>query len=195
MAGAAGKLEELLDRMCEAARGNERVSVADVLEVTGRRSFSSVLVVAGLVTLTPIVGDIPGVPTIMGLLVVLTTGQLLAGRDSPWLPGWILRRDVDADSLTGALERIRPVVRAVDGVLNPRLEPLVRDGAATVIAVLCLLVGFAMPAMEFVPFSATGAGTVLTLFGVSLATRDGLVALISFVVLAGGIVLLAATLL
>ena len=35
--------------------------------------------------------------------------------------------------------------------------------------------------MEVVPFSANGAGIVLTIFGLSLIARDGLLALIAFV--------------
>lgn len=34
--------------------------------------------------------------------------------------------------------------------------------------------------MEFVPFSATGAGAALTAFGLALIAHDGLLALIAF---------------
>jgi hypothetical protein len=49
--------------------------------------------------------------------------------------------------------------------------------------------------MEFVPFSANGAGMIWTLFGLALITRDGVLALLGFCVTGGVIVIIVATLL
>jgi hypothetical protein len=48
------------------------------------------------------------------------------------------------------------------------------------IASLCLLMSLAIPMMEFVPFSATGAGFALVAFGLALVACDGLIELIAF---------------
>lgn len=45
---------------------------------------------------------------------------------------------------------------------------------------MCVLIAVAMPPMELVPFTATGAGAALTAFGLSLIAHDGLVALLAF---------------
>jgi hypothetical protein len=37
-----------------------------------------------------------------------------------------------------------------------------------------------MPPMEFIPFSANGAGLALTLFGLGLVARDGLMLALGF---------------
>jgi len=52
------------------------------------------LLVAGLVMLAPIIGDIPGVPVMMGVLVVLMAGQLLFRREHLCLPRCLLKRSV-----------------------------------------------------------------------------------------------------
>src|SRR5690606_34742905 len=72
-------LEQLLDRIGEAARQHQDggVSLDAILDEIGRRSFGPLLLVAGLITLAPIIGDIPGVPGLMGLLVLLIAGQVL----------------------------------------------------------------------------------------------------------------------
>jgi hypothetical protein len=49
-----------------------------------------------------------------------------------------------------------------------------------VTAFICLLVALAMPPMEFIPFSANGAGLALTLFGLGLVARDGLMLALGF---------------
>ncbi|HEX3034413.1 MAG TPA: exopolysaccharide biosynthesis protein [Thermodesulfobacteriota bacterium] len=70
-----------------------------ILKLVGRRSFGPLLLVAGLVTLLPIICDIPGVPTIMGIFVLLIAGQLLFRREHLWLPCWMLNRSVPRDKL------------------------------------------------------------------------------------------------
>ena len=41
-----------------------------------------------------------------------------------------------------------------------------------------------MPPMEFVPFSANAAGAVLLAFGLALIARDGVFALVAYVITA-----------
>lgn len=171
-------LEEMLDRLGEKADEEDRVSLGAALEVVGHRSLGPLVLLAGVITLAPVVGDIPGVPTVVGLLVLLASAQLLVGRKHLWLPGWLLNRSVDVDKLSKALEWLRRPAGFVDRLTGPRLVRLVRGAGARVIAVACLLIALGMPPMEVVPFSANGAGAALTLFGLALIATDGLLALV-----------------
>src|SRR5918995_2989188 len=96
-------LSQLLDRIEETATQDEQISLDAILEAVGHRSFGPVLLLAGLVMLAPIIGDIPGVPSIMGVLVVLTAGQLLFHRQRIWLPRWLLKRSVAQSKLCKTL--------------------------------------------------------------------------------------------
>jgi len=113
-------LEQMLDRISNAAEGKERVTLKTVIDATGSRSFGPLLLLAGLIILAPIIGDIPGMPTIMGLLVFLTAGQLLIRRERFWLPSWLLKRPAGRDKLLYSLKRLRPVSRFVDRWLRRR---------------------------------------------------------------------------
>lgn len=181
----------VLDRIAAAAE-EDPVSVEAVLETLGRRSFGPILLLAGLVILAPVVGDFPGVPTLMALLVLLSAGQLLAGRRSFWLPRWLLARTVSRESAQRSLEWMRRPARWLDWILRPRLVALTTGKGASAIAALCLAIALAVPAMEFVPFSANGGGLALTAFGLALIGRDGLLALGAIVVTgATGVAVLA----
>jgi hypothetical protein len=173
-------LQQLLDRIAGAAEDRDRVSVDRVLEVIGRRSYGPLLLVAGLATLAPVIGDIPGVPTIIGLVVFLAAVQLLIGREYFWLPRWLLDRSMARDKFCRGLQWLRPPARFFDRFLRPRLMILTQGAAIYVIALVCVLIAAAMPPMELVPFSANGAGAALTMFGLSLIARDGLLALLAF---------------
>lgn len=173
-------LEQLLDRIEKAAE-EERVSLGAILERVGRSSFGPLLLVAGLITLAPLIGDIPGVPTIMAMFVLLTAGQLLFRRNYIWLPRWLLKRSVARNKLCKALGWLRRPARFVDRLLRSRLTIFTQGAGIYAIAVGCIVIAAAMPAMELVPFSANGAGAALTAFGLSLLADDGLLALLAFV--------------
>ncbi|MFW6088896.1 MAG: exopolysaccharide biosynthesis protein [Gemmatimonadota bacterium] len=178
------ELEDHLVRIADAADGKQRIDLEGILEEMESASFGSLLLVAGLVTLVPIIGDIPGVPTTMGVLVVLGSAQLLLGRQSMWLPRWLRERSVRASTVTKVVDRVRPVARTIDRVLKPRLDLFVQGAATYVIAVVTVLLGAVMPVMEFIPFSANLAGVVLTVFGLALIARDGLLSLLGLTLIA-----------
>lgn len=76
------------------------------------------MLLAGLITLAPVIGDIPGVPTIVGAVVFLFAGQLLFGRKCFWLPRWLLRRSIARDRLDVALGWLRRPARFCDRFLR-----------------------------------------------------------------------------
>src|SRR5215471_16882345 len=92
-------LNQLLDKLSEAsANGGAEVSLADVVEAIGRRSFGPLLLVVGLLATSPIT-SIPGMPTTFGVLVALIAVQLLLRRDRFWLPRWIASRRMKREKL------------------------------------------------------------------------------------------------
>lgn len=191
MPSHADSLEDVLDQIDDARDGRPKVTFEEVLDNVGRRSFGPLLVLAGLVVLAPVVGDVPGVPTIVGLFVLLLAGQLAFGRERFWIPRWLLERSVASDKLERPLRWLRKPARFVDKLLRPRLEVLIEGRAARGVAAVCLVLAMMMlPMMELVPFTANLAGIVLCAFGLALIARDGLFALVGGVVTIGAAVLI-----
>ena len=104
------------------AADTSEVSLGDVLSSIGRRSFGPVLLLTGLVTLAPIIGDVPSVPTMMGLIVLLTAAQLATHAEHFWLPRWLLNRSVSSEKMRKAVTAIRKPSRFIDRLLKPRLS-------------------------------------------------------------------------
>lgn len=173
-------LEQLLDRIGKTADNRNRIFLSTILETVGSRSFGPLLLMAGVILASPLSG-IPGMPTTMGVLVLVIAVQLLFDRKHFWLPRWLLTRSVTRERLRQALHWMRPSARFIDRCLRPRLEIFTRRTAANAIAIVCMVIAAGIPVMEFVPFSATGAGVALTAFGLSLIARDGFLALLAFV--------------
>jgi hypothetical protein len=187
MSSKATSLTELLDQIEEAADDEDEVSLDSVMDAIGRRSFGPMLVMFGLIILAPLVGDIPGVPTIMAILVLLVASQVLIRRKRLWLPRWMLDRGIASAKLGKAIKFLRKPARFVDHMLRPRLEIFTRGVGIQATAALCIAIAVVMPVMEVVPFSANIAGIALTTLGLALIANDGVLALTASAICMGAI--------
>jgi hypothetical protein len=173
-------LSGLLDELARAARSNgDQVSLGEIREAIGGRSFGPLLTVAGLLALTP-VGVIPGAPTALAVMVALIAGQLLIGVKAFWLPKALLRLSVKAERLDKAVEAARKPARVVDRILKPRLAWLTGPIGSRLVATVCILVAAAIPPLEFVPFAVFAPAAAITAFGLGLLARDGAVLCVAF---------------
>lgn len=184
-------LSGLLERVHKAGQHEDTISLGAILETVGQRSFAPFLLLAGLITLAPLVGDIPGVPTLMASLVVLAGTQLLLGRRRIWLPNWLLERRASRERFQRVLGWLERPAGWTDRLLRQRLTILTRPPAHLAAALTCLVIALAMPPMEFIPFSANGAGLALTLFGLALLADDGLFALAGYLLTGGTLAVVA----
>lgn len=175
-------LEQLLDAIASTTADRDQVRFGDIVDAVGHRSFGPVVVVAGIIVLAPLIGDLPGVPTLMGLLVLLTTGQAIFRREHLWLPAWLANRQVPRDKLVRGLGWLHRPARWLDYITSPRLTPLVEGAGWYLMAGACALVALLLPAMEVVPFSANGGGLALVAFGLAMIARDGVIALFALTV-------------
>lgn len=187
-------LEELLDHVGEAGdSGSDCVAVKSIFEVIGSRSFSPILMLVGLLLMSPLSG-IPTLPTAGAVVVLLVTIQMLMGRRHFWLPDKLLQAELPRSKLEAALKWLKPVARFVDRITRPRLAVLIQGPANYLIALLCVLIACFMPLMEFIPFSSSAAGAVLAVFGVAMVSKDGLMALLGYLVMSITVAVVVATL-
>jgi len=186
-------LGETLDCLAGAARSRERVSLDDMMEALGHRSFGPLILLAGIILSAPGVSDIPTVPTITGIFVGIVAGQMVYGHEEFWLPDWLLRRSVSSarmTKLTGS-NWVRKPAKFIDRFVTRRLDLFAGPHATRAVAVVCLLLAFATPFTEFVPLSGMAVGAALLAFGISLVARDGLMALLGFLFSAATLLLAA----
>lgn len=174
-------LEDLiraLEGLCLRNHGT-KVSVGDIVEMLGPRSFAPLILAVGLIAVTPI-DSIPTLPTTFGIIIFLTVGQMLIGCRALWLPRIVSHRAVNADKLKRALTWLMPHARWADRWLGVRLTLFTRGGFLTAIALCCALLAAIMPLLELVPLVSTVPALAFTAFGVALLVHDGAAALVGF---------------
>ncbi|WP_405402003.1 exopolysaccharide biosynthesis protein [Paracoccus sp. Ld10] len=184
-------ITDLIGRVRHGADG-DKVSVGRVAEALGRDSLPPNLMIPALAVASPLSG-VPLFSSICGLLIALVSAQMLMGRDHVWLPGFLMRRQVSGDRLRKALDWMEKPARFLDWVSHERLTPLVRRPMRWIVQAICLCCGLVMPLLEFIPFTSSLMGVVVSLLAFGLLARDGVFVLLGFAAI-GGVVTLVLTL-
>lgn len=169
---------EILDCLDEVADEHDKVSIENVVEAIGSRSYGPFLLVPALLELTPI-GAIPGVPTFLAVIVTLVAVQMLFGRNHVWLPGFIRHRSVSGEKVAKSSEKLRKLAGFLDKWFHGRLKMLTHGIPVRIAAILIIGLCATVPPLELVPFASSGPMLAVAAFGLALMVRDGLLMLVA----------------
>jgi hypothetical protein len=176
---AVENLQGMLDALRTAGGDPSRVTIGDMQACLGRRSFGPLLAFAGLPPMTPL-GGIPGLPTIMAAIILLTAGQMLVGMRHIWIPDLLRRQSIDRAGLVRAIDLALPAARFVDRFIRPRLVFLTRPPGIYAVAATCCLLALTMPPLELVPFTGGIPALPVVAFGLAMIARDGMLVVLGF---------------
>jgi len=182
-------LSDVLDRIDHSADKHNPLAAGQLMDELGQQTFVPLLLLAGLIMMVPGPADIPGVPVVIGLFVILVAVQILMRREHLWIPNWMEHRQLASETVKKMVGWARRPARWLDRITETRWTRVINHAGGTVIAVACILIAATTPVLEFVPFSANLAGAAITAFALALLARDGLFAAIA-ITLAVGTVLL-----
>ena len=147
---------------------NERISLQDLLDGLGERSFGFLLLLFGIAcAIAP-----PGFATIFSLPLLLFSLQMVAGFDSPWLPRAVGARSFAKTDLEATIKRAVPAMRWVERICKPRLEFLVGELGERLLGVLVFILTIVIalpgPGTNFPP------GVAIAFMSIAIIERDGL---------------------
>jgi len=178
-------LEGVIDRVLSETEGQDDVGVDDLLDAFSERLLGPFVLLPVLLATLP-TGAVPGLPTIVGLLIVLLASQWLIGSGRPWVPRKLREQKVSREKLESAFETARPWARRVDKLLKPRLSVLTEGVLRRVNALLIVLLALMMTPLEIVPFATMVPALAVMLLGLSFTARDGALVIAGWVLAAVG---------
>lgn len=172
-------VEDILDRLHATAEEEGTISIDDMVRALGDRGWGPFLFVPAIIEISPI-GGIPGVPTLLALVIGIFAVQIAWGRETMWLPRFLGRRSVSSERMRKSLEKVRPVGKWLDRWFHGRLPQLTSDKATRLAAIVVLLLCLTVPILEFIPFASTAPMAAIALFGLALMLCDGLLMALGF---------------
>ncbi len=176
-------LSDVLDRLESSIQG-ETVSVQQIAETLGRKSFASLLLIFPLISASP-VSAIPGVTATVAASVFMLVGQMIIGRECVWLPAFLRCRHRPRAALRKGTGWLRKPVEFVERFLKARLTFIVERPWLYLPLGLILAMTVFMPFMELVPTSGSIASGIIAVFAAGLLTRDGGLVLVSLFMMLG----------
>lgn len=152
----------------------KEVTLNEVLEISGERTFGFLFVLLALPSALPI--PAPGYSTPFGILLLLLAVQLLMGREQPWLPEKFRKRGFERSQIQGVMRKGIPWLKRIELVARPRLTPVCTSRAGrTVIGLAIALMSISM--MIPIPLTNTLPAMGIFVTGFGLLDDDGAISL------------------
>ena len=146
-----------------------RVSIGDIIEALGDRSFAPVMILMAVPNAIPF---LPGSSAVLGLVLALIGVQLVIGLRRVRLPARLTRWSFDREGFARMVARITPWLRRFERMARPRLWPATyRLGERLAGAVS---IGLALMIMLPIPFANGPPALAICLLALGISERDGL---------------------
>lgn len=186
-ASSGNSLAGVVDRVRSnvADEGSGRVSIGDLVASLNDRGFGVLCAIIGALAAVPIIGGIPGVSVGTALLALLIAGQYVVGRRTPWIPSFLSERSLKSSSVEKGLDTVRPYARWLDKLVEQRLTWLVGgDTERRLIAAAICVLALTMFPLALVPWGVFPPALAIATFGIAITARDGVFAIIGYVLAA-----------
>jgi len=161
------RLSQLFAALAVKAEG--RITIGSIRDALGDRSFAALLVLFGAFNLIPLP---PGASAILGLPLVVVAAQMMYGSKRAWLPKFIAEKSLSAETFRSIIERVVPKLERIERFVRPRYWPFWRRRGDRIIGtmslVLAIVVTLPIPLGNWLPAFS------ITLLGLALTERDGI---------------------
>lgn len=156
----------LLRRLADDG-GDAGLTLHEIRDRLDERAYGLLILLLSIPCLVP---GLYGVPQVVGLMVILLAGQMLVGREEPWLPRWFLNLRCKGSWLKAMADFAETKLGWIDRLSRPRLRRFADGPGEKLAAVFMILatVTIVMPLTNTIPSIA------LALLSVGLIQRDGL---------------------
>lgn len=156
-----------LVRSLADAAGPDGLTLGEIRDRLDERSFGLMILVLSIPCLVP---ALYGVPQVVGVPILVLAGQLLAGREEPWLPNFLLRKRAPRAWLERMADFAEKRMGWFERLSRPRLKAFACGPGERFAAVFIIVATLTI----VLPLMNTPPSIGLALLAVGLIQRDGL---------------------
>jgi hypothetical protein len=179
----SGVLDEI-EETADAQPAAQPLTLGDLLDSVGRRSYGPLLLVIGLIAVSPVTA-LPGLTWATAVLTLIVALQIAIGRERIWLPKSALNIKVGRRDVHKGVEKSRPAARWIDHLLRARLEFLSRPPFVNVVGIICVLAALITFPLGLIPLLPLIPGIAIVAFGLGMTARDGVWLTLGVLVVSG----------
>lgn len=150
------------------------VTLNEILEIAGERTFGFLFVLLSLPSALPI--PAPGYSTPFGIVMFLLAVQLITGSEQPWLPEKFRRRGFERKTVQGFIRKGLPWLERIETIARPRLTAVCtsRTGRMAIgVAIALMSISMMIP----IPLTNTLPAIGIFVTGFGLLDDDGAISL------------------
>lgn len=174
----------LLRRLADDG-GETGLTLHDIRDRLDERAYGLLILLLAIPCLVP---GLYGVPQVVGVIVIMLAGQMLVGREEPWLPRWFLTLRCKGAWLTAMADFAEKRLGWINRLSRPRLRRFADGPGEKLAAVFMILATVTI----VLPLTNTIPSIALALLAVGLIQRDGLFVLAGCAVATGWLTILGA---
>ena len=162
----------------------EDLTLGEVLDSVGRRTYGPLLLVIGLFAISPAT-ILPGMTWFAAALTLLVAGQMALGMKRTWLPRRALQAQLPREAVHAGVAGARNWAERIDGALKPRLTFLAKPPFVNVVALFCIAAALITFPLGLIPLAPLAPGLAVVFFGLGMVAHDGLWLSLGMAVLGG----------
>ena len=176
-------LRTLLQSIVEETKG-ETITVRDLLNAVGRRSYGPIFLLLGFIAVSPLT-IVPGANWLIAIIVLIFAIQLFFGRKYPWAPKRALDFSFPRARMEEGVNVACKYAHIVDRFVQPRLTFLTNAPFVSIVALTCIAAALITFPLGLFPFGPILPSLTILILGLGLTGRDGLMILLGLAPLAG----------
>ncbi len=161
---------ELLEGLVSQAAA-ERITLAQLLDHLGDRSFGIFVLFLAVIAL------LPGASGLVAILLAVPAIQMMLARRAPVLPRFLGVRQVRMARLESLVRRIAPMLRRLERIVRPRW-PTPLESTKRMTGALLLLMGLML--LVPIPFSQFVVAPVIGFVALAYLEQDGVMLALSY---------------
>lgn len=161
----------------------DRVSLSDVLQLAGERTFGFLFVLLSLPSALPV--PAPGYSVPFGLVLLLLALQLIVGAKTPWLPQRVMKASISLERAQGIVKAGIPWLGRIERLSKPRFTYICTNRVGqTILGTMIALMAISM----MIPIPGTNTLPAMGIFvtGFGLLDDDGAISLAGLALCAMG---------
>lgn len=161
---------DILDNFIKSHKSNE-FTMADLIHTLGERSFGLVLLLMALPNAL-LIASIPGLSSIFGSIMALTSLQMMLGFRDIWLPENIKNKAYAKSQLEKIVETSTPFMAYISRFIKPRFLILTTDLLKPLLGLISFInsIWIALP----IPLGNFFPGIAMVALSLGVITRDGI---------------------